>query len=59
MLFMPSIGGISHHHAANTADDDLVLGCAVLAEAAQELLGAAPPATGHNTTDGVLRFAAN
>jgi N-carbamoyl-L-amino-acid hydrolase len=39
MLFVPSIGGISHHHAENTRDDDLVLGCQVLADAAAEILG--------------------
>jgi len=39
MLFVPSIGGISHHYAENTRDDDLVLGCQVLADAAAEILG--------------------
>jgi beta-ureidopropionase / N-carbamoyl-L-amino-acid hydrolase len=37
MLFVPSIGGISHHHAENTRDEDIVLGCAVLADAAAAL----------------------
>ena len=41
MLFVPSIGGISHHWTENTADDDLVLGCQVLATAAEALLRAA------------------
>jgi len=38
MLFVPSIGGISHHYAENTKDEDIVLGCQVLAEAAADLL---------------------
>ncbi|MET4698579.1 N-carbamoyl-L-amino-acid hydrolase [Constrictibacter sp. MBR-5] len=38
MLFVPSIGGISHHYAENTSDDDLVLGCQVLADAAEKIL---------------------
>ena len=33
MLFVPSIGGISHHYAENTKDEDIVLGCQVLADA--------------------------
>ena len=39
MLFVPSIGGISHHYAEDTRDEDLVLGCQVLADAAAEILG--------------------
>jgi beta-ureidopropionase / N-carbamoyl-L-amino-acid hydrolase len=39
MLFVPSIGGISHHYAEDTRDQDLVLGCQVLADAAAEILG--------------------
>lgn len=38
MLFVPSIGGISHHYAENTDDADIVLGCQVLADAAAEIL---------------------
>jgi N-carbamoyl-L-amino-acid hydrolase len=38
MLFVPSIGGISHNYAENTEDDDIVLGCQVLADAAAEIL---------------------
>jgi N-carbamoyl-L-amino-acid hydrolase len=38
MLFVPSIGGISHHIAEDTAPDDIVLGCQVLADAAEEIL---------------------
>jgi N-carbamoyl-L-amino-acid hydrolase len=37
MLFVPSIGGISHHYAENTSDEDIVLGCQVLADAAGRL----------------------
>ena len=40
MLFVPSIGGISHHYAENTNDEDIVLGCQVFADAAQDLLSA-------------------
>ncbi len=38
MLFVPSIGGISHHWSENTADEDIVLGAQVLAEAAADIL---------------------
>jgi beta-ureidopropionase / N-carbamoyl-L-amino-acid hydrolase len=38
MLFVPSIGGISHHYAENTTDVDIVLGCQVFADAAAEIL---------------------
>jgi N-carbamoyl-L-amino-acid hydrolase len=38
MLFVPSIGGISHHYAENTEDADIVLGCQVFADAAAEIL---------------------
>jgi beta-ureidopropionase / N-carbamoyl-L-amino-acid hydrolase len=38
MLFVPSIGGISHHHAEDTKEADIVLGCQVLATAVAELL---------------------
>lgn len=40
MLFVPSIGGISHHWAEDTKRDDLVLGLEVLAEGAQRFLAA-------------------
>ncbi|PDT64238.1 Zn-dependent hydrolase [Bradyrhizobium ottawaense] len=40
MVFVPSIGGISHHWTENTADEDLVLGCQVLADAAEAILRA-------------------
>jgi N-carbamoyl-L-amino-acid hydrolase len=38
MLFVPSIGGISHHYTENTSDEDIVLGCQVLADAAAAIL---------------------
>ncbi len=38
MLFVPSIGGISHDFAEDTAEADIVLGCQVLASAAASLL---------------------
>jgi N-carbamoyl-L-amino-acid hydrolase len=41
MLFVPSIGGISHHYAENTKDEDIVLGCQVLADAAADILSTA------------------
>ena len=39
MLFVPSIGGISHHWTENTDDADIVLGCQVLASAVADILG--------------------
>ena len=38
MLFVPSIGGISHDFAEDTAEDDIVRGCQVLATAAASIL---------------------
>jgi beta-ureidopropionase / N-carbamoyl-L-amino-acid hydrolase len=38
MLFVPSIGGISHHWSENTADVDIVLGAQVFVEACRMLL---------------------
>jgi N-carbamoyl-L-amino-acid hydrolase len=40
MLFVPSIRGISHDVAEDTADSDLVLGCQVAADAAAAMLKA-------------------
>lgn len=40
MLFVPSIGGISHHWDENTRDADIVLGCQVMARACDTLLRA-------------------
>jgi N-carbamoyl-L-amino-acid hydrolase len=39
MLFVPSIGGISHHYDENTKSEDIVLGCQVFADAAADILG--------------------
>ena len=41
MLFVPSIGGISHHFAEDTKEADIVLGCQVFADAAERILGSA------------------
>ncbi len=38
MLFVPSIGGISHHWSEDTKEEDIVLGCQVLADAAAAIL---------------------
>jgi N-carbamoyl-L-amino-acid hydrolase len=38
MLFVPSIGGISHHYAENTSDEDIMLGCQVFTDAAAAIL---------------------
>lgn len=38
MLFIPSIGGISHDFAEDSREDDIVLGCQVLADAAASIL---------------------
>lgn len=43
MLFVPSIAGISHHYAEDTKEEDIVLGCQVLADAAARLLGGRAP----------------
>jgi beta-ureidopropionase / N-carbamoyl-L-amino-acid hydrolase len=40
MLFVPSIGGISHHWAEDTGDEDLALGIRVLTEGARRYLSA-------------------
>jgi len=38
MLFVPSIGGVSHHFSEDTKEDDIVLGCQVFAAAAERIL---------------------
>lgn len=38
MLFIPSIGGISHDFAEDSREEDIVLGCRVLADAAASIL---------------------
>ncbi|MGI9525384.1 MAG: hydantoinase/carbamoylase family amidase [Hyphomicrobiaceae bacterium] len=42
MLFVPSIGGISHHYSENTSDEDIVIGARVFASAAAHLLKPTP-----------------
>jgi N-carbamoyl-L-amino-acid hydrolase len=39
MLFVPSIGGISHHWDENTGDADVVMGAQVFVETCRRLLG--------------------
>jgi N-carbamoyl-L-amino-acid hydrolase len=41
MLFVPSIGGISHHWTENTSDEDIVTGAHVFVAACARLLGRA------------------
>jgi N-carbamoyl-L-amino-acid hydrolase len=41
MLFIPSIGGISHDFAEDSREEDIVLGCQVLADAAASIVAAA------------------
>ena len=38
MLFIPSIGGISHDFAEDSHEEDIVAGCQVLADAAASIL---------------------
>ncbi len=38
MLFVPSIGGISHHWTENTDDADIVTGAQVFVETCRRLL---------------------
>ena len=38
MLFVPSIGGISHHWSENTSDADIVTGARVFVDACRRLL---------------------
>ena len=40
MIFIPSIGGVSHDFAEDSHDDDIVLGCQVLADGAVSILRA-------------------
>ena len=57
MLFVPSIKGISHNFEENTADDDLVMGCAVFCDTTAEVarraqLGSIPQ---HGSSADVVR----
>ena len=40
MLFVPSIGGVSHDFSEDTSEADIVLGCQVAASAAASILHA-------------------
>ena len=40
MLFVPSIGGVSHHWTENTSDADIVTGAQVFVDACRRILGA-------------------
>jgi N-carbamoyl-L-amino-acid hydrolase len=41
MMFIPSLGGVSHHWSEDTNEDDIVLGAQVFADAAERILRAA------------------
>jgi len=41
MMFIPSLGGISHHWSEDTREDDIVLGAQIFADAALGILRAA------------------
>ncbi len=43
MLFIPSIGGVSHDFSEDSLTPDIVLGCQVLADAAASILSEAQP----------------
>jgi N-carbamoyl-L-amino-acid hydrolase len=45
MLFVPSIAGISHDFAEDTAHADIVAGCQVLSDATESILRAAGQGT--------------
>jgi N-carbamoyl-L-amino-acid hydrolase len=40
MMFIPSIGGVSHHLSEDTSEDDIVLGAQIFADAAAAILKA-------------------
>jgi beta-ureidopropionase / N-carbamoyl-L-amino-acid hydrolase len=41
MMFIPSLGGVSHHWSEDTKEDDILLGAQVFADAAERILRAA------------------
>ena len=45
MVFIPSIGGVSHDFAEDSNEADIVMGCAVMADAAASILHAAISST--------------
>ena len=40
MMFIPSLGGISHHWSEDTKEEDIVLGAQIFADAAARILRA-------------------
>ena len=38
MLFIPSINGVSHNFKEDSHEDDIVIGCQVLADTAEAIL---------------------
>jgi len=51
MLFVPSIGGISHNFEEDTCDDDIVLGCRVFTDAVASIALAAADADAAGSSD--------
>ncbi|MGC2523846.1 MAG: hydantoinase/carbamoylase family amidase [Stellaceae bacterium] len=41
MMFIPSLGGVSHHWSEDTKEDDIILGAQIFADAAHRILRAA------------------
>ncbi len=41
MMFVPSIGGVSHHYSEDTDEADIILGCQIFADGAARILAAA------------------
>ena len=41
MMFIPSLGGVSHHWTEDSKEEDIVLGMQVFAGAAENILRAA------------------
>ena len=37
-MFIPSIGGVSHHYTENSSDEDIVLGARVFVDAVVRIL---------------------
>ena len=38
MMFIPSIGGVSHHYTENSSDEDIALGARVFVDAVVRIL---------------------
>jgi N-carbamoyl-L-amino-acid hydrolase len=41
MMFIPSLGGVSHHWSEDTKEDDIILGAQIFTDAAARILRAA------------------